>query len=442
MSNPLGLGAEVGRPRYSVVTAAYNVASFLPDFIASVDGLKAVEGGVEIIVVDDGSTDETLALLRRWEQGSQGAVRVLSQPNAGQGAARNRGLEDARGEWVTFPDPDDILKRDYLSRVDRFLRRNPHVDMVATNRLLLNDETGEVTATHPLRAHFRGGDVARDLTRQPQFFQGSAPAAFFRTEVLRGTGLRFDPRIRPNFEDGHFCSRYLLGFDRPVVGFVASAHYHYRKRQDQSSTLQTSRSHPGRYTDVLRHGYLDVLRRGDEFHGGVPAWLQYFIIYELSYYFRAEDSLAPAGAPATVRDEFHALAAEILELLDPDIVRDYRVSPLTQATRDLLVHAYRAEPWRGAYGIVQRQDRQQRLVELHLPVHRNGPGGGDPRRRKSGHGRVGEDPRASLPRSPVDVRTRPVDQGAPHAGVPGWSPAGDPGRRAAGPEPAVRIRPH
>ena len=90
-----------------------------------------------------------------------------------------------------------------------------------------------------------------DLVADGHHFQGSAPAAFFRRERLEREGIRFDDRIQPAFEDAHFTIRYLLSFDRPMVGFLQSAQYHYRKRSDGSSTLQTSRAHPGRYTAML-----------------------------------------------------------------------------------------------------------------------------------------------------------------------------------------------
>lgn len=76
-----------------------------------------------------------------------------------------------------------------------------------------------------------------------------------------------------------------------MVGFLKSAHYHYRKRADQSSTMQTSGLQSSRLTDVPRYGYLDALRRGAQVYGGrAPEWLQNMIIYELSYYISPKDA--------------------------------------------------------------------------------------------------------------------------------------------------------
>jgi glycosyltransferase involved in cell wall biosynthesis len=276
---------QAERPRFSLVSAVHDVAPYLPEFLASLEAQTFGLDRVEVILVDDGSTDDSPRLLAEWAARRPGTVTVLSQPNAGQGAARNRGMAAASGEWVSFPDPDDVLEPDYLAVVDAFLEGHDATDLVATHRLLWwEDGTGgtdEPSNTHPLRSLF-SRDRLVDLAAEPQYFHGSAPAAFFRLDHVRGHDLAFDPRIRPNFEDGHFTSCYLLTFAAPKVGFLGSARYHYRKRAAGTSTLATSRAHPGRYTDVIEHGYLDVVERARARYGPGPGWLQSYLAYVLA----------------------------------------------------------------------------------------------------------------------------------------------------------------
>src|SRR4051812_34495266 len=89
---------------------------------------------VEVIAVDDGSTDDCLARLNAWSERHPALVRVLTKENGGQASARNLGLRQARGEWVTFTDPDDMLNSGYLSAVDEFLRAHPTTDLVGCRR--------------------------------------------------------------------------------------------------------------------------------------------------------------------------------------------------------------------------------------------------------------------------------------------------------------------
>jgi glycosyltransferase involved in cell wall biosynthesis len=357
--------------RFSLVSAVYDVDRFLDAFIAAVDAQTFTADRFEVIAVDDGSTDTSPELLAAWAERRPGLVRVVRQENGGQASARNLGLEHARGEWVTFPDPDDVLEPDYLARVDAFLSEHPETGMVACNLLFLQDETGEVSDTHPLKHRFRGKARLRDLADHPAFFFVSAPVAFFRRSAIESTKLRFDPEVRPNFEDGHFSARYLLDLDRPLVGFVPGARYHYRKRADTSSTLGRSKSGPDRYTRVLRHGYLDLLRRASEGGRSVPAWLQNLVLYELSWVLSVQHQAQ--NLPDEVVDEFDALMAEILAHLDPALIDGTPVARVKRLYREMLLHSWSADPWCQEYAVLSRLDQDQGLVQVRYRYTRRAP---------------------------------------------------------------------
>lgn len=351
------------RPRFTVVTAAYNVGRYLAEFIASVEAQAVGPGRLQVVAVDDGSTDDSLAILQEWRRRRPDLVEVLSQPNAGQAAARNLGLAHARGEWVTFADPDDVLDARYFAHVDAFLTRHPDVAMVGTRRRLFTTSVKDLTE-HPLDAHFAGGDRRVDLREEPSFFHGSAPAAFFPLAELRKLELQFDPQIRPNFEDGHFCSRYLLAQPAPIVGFLASAEYLYRKRPE--STLGGSWTRPTRYTVVPERGYLDLLRRGAESSGAAPEWLQNFVLYELSWYFTAEDRPAGAQTAATgaVADTFWQLLGRIAAHLEPRVIESFDLVKFRPVWREVLLLARAPDTWRPTSIARDRRDRQQRLARF------------------------------------------------------------------------------
>lgn len=361
-------------PRFSIVTAVYNVDRFLEAFIASVDAQTLPADRFEVVAVDDGSTDTTPQLLAAWAERRPGLVRVVTKENGGQSTARNLGLEHARGEWVTFTDPDDVIEPDYLALVDEFLTGHPETGMVACNMLILQDATGEVADTHPLKHRFRGKARLRDLDGHPAYFFVSAPVAFFRREVIESTGLRFDPQVRPNFEDGHFAGRYLLGLDRPLVGFVPGARYQYRKRADATSTLGQSIADPERYTSVLRHGYIDLLDRASA--GAtrpVPQWLQNLILYELSWILSVQHRAAGLSDRHEVIDEFDALMAHLLDYLDPWVIEGTPVSRVKRLWREILLHSYRSEPWCQEYAVLTRLDEQQDLVQVVYRYTRRAP---------------------------------------------------------------------
>ncbi len=205
----------------SIVTAVHDVARYLPQFIASIESQRGTDlDRVEVIAVDDGSTDASLLILRQWQQVSVLPITVLSRPNGGQAAARNLGLQHARGAWVTFIDPDDSVGPRYLSQVLKFIHRHPQAELVGTALIIRDDRTGRRQDSHPLR-HRHRTDRLVDLNREPGYFYASAPAAFLRRTRIEALGLRFDEGLRPTFEDGHFCARYLLGCPTPWVGLLS-----------------------------------------------------------------------------------------------------------------------------------------------------------------------------------------------------------------------------
>lgn len=346
-------------PTFTIISAVYNVARYLPRFIESIEAQTHPLEDVELILVDDGSTDESLAMLEKWRARRPELVTILTQENAGQAAARNRGLEHARGTWVNFTDPDDALDPAYLAQVAKGLARWPDVAMTTTRRLIFHEDIGEVRDSHPLRRMFDHRDQVKDLDAFPEFFQNAANASFFLREHIEEHGLRFDPRIRPNFEDGHFIQRYLLRCDRRYVSFLRKAEYLYTKRADLSSTVQTGAMRPSRFTAVPRHGYLELLQEAESITGGrAPAWLQNMIIYEVSHFISPEDALKGNATVChgPLAEEFIGLLREIRSHLDDDVIRAFASRPLRTEWYQVLLHGLDEKPWHTDHVALLRYD--------------------------------------------------------------------------------------
>lgn len=121
-------------PLVSVIIPVYNGEKFLAEALDSVFAQNYEP--IEVIVVDDGSTDGTAALL----SGYGDRIRYLHQENQGQAAARNRALGIVSGELIAFLDADDIWLPDKLHQQIAYLRANPSVGVVATQMEAFLDE--------------------------------------------------------------------------------------------------------------------------------------------------------------------------------------------------------------------------------------------------------------------------------------------------------------
>jgi glycosyltransferase involved in cell wall biosynthesis len=354
------------RPRFTLVSAVYNVEKYLPDFIASIESQDFALDRVQVVMVDDGSTDGSARILAEWQARRPALVTVISQANGGIAAARNAGLPHVRGQWVTFADPDDMLAPDYLSEVDAFLGDRRDIGMAATKRTLFQEATGRLVP-HPLQqAHFKPRNRIRNLDEQPEFFHEAVNSAFLRTEIVVGEGLRFDERVRPAYEDGHFCVSYLLRLKAPVVAFISTANYTYRKRADKSSTLDNSKTDPNHYTAQLEHGYLDVLQQAHVRRGHVPHWLQTNVLYQLSWYFQDDSNgrCLPSVPHRDIAEEFHQLLSRIATYLDPWVITTFQLRRFDLAWRAVLLHSYRPEPWHSEFAMLGKIDTWHRLVRV------------------------------------------------------------------------------
>ncbi len=97
------------KPAVSIVIPAYNASEFIGETLTSVVALDYPPALLELIVVDDGSTDDTVDEVRRFLRSSPFQWQVVEQSNAGPARARNIGWRSAQREWIQFLDADDLL---------------------------------------------------------------------------------------------------------------------------------------------------------------------------------------------------------------------------------------------------------------------------------------------------------------------------------------------
>ena len=197
------MGKSAGRG-VSVVIPTYNLAQFLPDAIASVREQNWPD--LEIIVVDDGSTDDTPGVLERLAR--EGQLRCFRQENAGASAARNRGIKEARKEWVAFLDADDLWMPGKLAAQFEALERKPSAAFSFGDQRLRFKDGSEVD--QPSRA--------TDAPLLLQMLVGNifaTPAVIARRDCFDAVGL-FDTRLRTG-EDWDMWMRLAAHYESARV---------------------------------------------------------------------------------------------------------------------------------------------------------------------------------------------------------------------------------
>jgi GT2 family glycosyltransferase len=134
----IGIRGEAARGRVTVVTPSFNQAAYLAQAMGSV--LSQNVGDLEYIVVDGGSTDGTISILRRYDRQLAWWV---SEPDEGQAAALKKGFAVASGEFLAWLNSDDLLQPNCLQRAVSVLQRSPEIDLVYGNCISI-DSRGEI----------------------------------------------------------------------------------------------------------------------------------------------------------------------------------------------------------------------------------------------------------------------------------------------------------
>ncbi|MFP2912969.1 glycosyltransferase family 2 protein [Pyxidicoccus sp. 3LFB2] len=209
-------------PFFSIVIPTYNRARLLEETLASVFAQE--ETDYEVLVVDDGSTDDTLETVARY--GEQ--VRLLRQQNAGPGAARNLGIQEARGEYVAFLDSDDVWFPWTLATYRRVLREQggPSVLLGTAASFTRPEQLAGVTR-EPVRVVCFADYLASAEDRTPR----TACVVAVRTEALRRVGGFTSKRI--NGED--YDLLYRLGTEPGFAWVRAPVTVGYRHHGSSSS---------------------------------------------------------------------------------------------------------------------------------------------------------------------------------------------------------------
>ena len=201
--------SRISHRRFSVVIAAYNVSAYIDRCLGSLVRQSApLRYRIEVLIVDDGSTDDTGERVIRWQRKYPGRIQYLRKENGGPASARNLGLDHATGDWVTFVDADDCVGRGYFAAVDEFLSSTDDDPcLICGNVRFYYERSRRVIDAHPLRFRFKLGRCVVDVFRSPTFLHLAAAQGFYKRSLIESQQLRFSEQVVPIFEDAHFTAK-------------------------------------------------------------------------------------------------------------------------------------------------------------------------------------------------------------------------------------------
>jgi CDP-glycerol glycerophosphotransferase len=310
----------------SVIVPCFDTAAYLDECLTSL--VDQSYGRIEIIAVDDGSTDDTSRMLDEWQRRDD-RVHVVHQSNRGLGAARNVGLDRASGKYLAFVDSDDRLPPDALERMVTAIERTGSDFVTGVAERFDGERTWRA-------ALYRNGFDA-DIDRTHVYEQPSLLAdhiicsKLFRRSFWDEHGFAFPEGML--FEDIEIATRaHCLARS---VDIVAAPTYHWRSRPEGDPSITQARTRPGGVRD--RFG---ALTRADHFirdrapedlwrhHGlkvlanDIPLYLQVIESADERYageYVTSAGEFLSTASPLAIAEQGHLRKRLVTMLISGDV---------------------------------------------------------------------------------------------------------------------------
>ncbi len=238
-------------PLFSVIVPCYNHGAFLRRNIKSVEAVEGIP--MEIIIVDDGSTDETT--VQELQQLKNEGYHIIIQKNSGPAAARNNAIGQSKGKYIVPLDADDMLRKEYIAAAKEVFEGNKQIDIVYANF----QQFGESTAVQQYC----------DFVLQELLLQNNIGAcAIYRKEVWQAIG-GYDEKLWRDlgWEDWEFwLNAAKHGFKFQYLDMIGYDYYYQnssrertflRDRKKLNNTISYyEQKHKGFYTPSVIHNNL------------------------------------------------------------------------------------------------------------------------------------------------------------------------------------------
>ncbi len=221
------------RPAVSVIVPVYNAERYLDQALASIEAQTLPD--IEIICINDGSTDDSLGILEAHAARDE-RIRLIDRPNGGYGSACNRGLDEARGKWIAIVEPDDYLLPNMFETMTRFASRfKESVDIAKTPYWrILNPDTPQESRLNcsyrhrvkPRKQPFRIAEAPHLLRHHPSIW-----SALYRRTFLERNGIRFPEYPGAGWADNPFLVETLC--QAGAIAYLDEPFYCYREESPE-----------------------------------------------------------------------------------------------------------------------------------------------------------------------------------------------------------------
>ena len=210
----------------SFIVPVFNAENFIEQCLDSLLEQNIERDSYEIICVNDGSTDNSLEILKRYQQNHKN-IFVIDQPNCGVSMARTNGIKQAQSEYIWFVDADDFIKPNCLSDIKEYLQEEPDVINIYGHRITEN-------FTYDEYCQLKDDNLIGDM-----HYWGYAGLHIYKTDTIKSKNINFVKEIKYG-EDELF---YIDFFEKAKKVILLSPHPLYFYRQHAGSAMKKLRKY-------------------------------------------------------------------------------------------------------------------------------------------------------------------------------------------------------
>lgn len=309
---------------FSVIIPVFNAEKTINKTMKSIlDSIENMEH--EIIVINDGSTDDTLIKLDEWKNNEY--IKVLNQENLGVSAARNNGLSaiSQKSEFVTFIDDSDSISEDFFQQYVNFFNKYNYLDVAVCKieRIINGIETG-----HSLNYRFLDKDrEIVDIFDDYNLIHFHIGGAVFRSTIFLDEEYRFDEKIS-FWEDAKLINTILL--EKRIYGLVSSATYFYDRSNRNSLSFESWNS-VDRYNKHIRRNYFYLINKSLRTYNTVIPYVQYLIASHYIQYIIESNKDKIKREFIVSNNDFLKESRKLFKNIDLKIIDELKALPFYKA---------------------------------------------------------------------------------------------------------------
>ena len=316
MNNSENITAEpVQEYIFSFVIAVYNCEPFLNETVNSIfaQKYKNIENTVQVILVDDCSTDSSLALCEELAKEHSNTTVVRNSERRGAAYSRNVGMQSAKGKYITFTDADDKISNKTLKNVFSFFEKNyESTDVVAISEKIIGIDKAKPSPS--INNSAKASQMFYIPDSQPNC-DISASCCFFKAEALEG--VSFDESMKYG-EDRKFFLDVML--KKHALGVVRDAVYYFRMRESgENSLTQSSALDPLWYNEHMEKYLLYFLNRAKKEYGFVPKFIQKTLFTALCSKMMSGGDITQLMSESDAA-EYKRMFQEVISCIDDGII--------------------------------------------------------------------------------------------------------------------------